>query len=282
MSDYQFDGGLLDTFSLDGLPNTPTPSTDDISFNGYGLQNESVRTRFVQESAPTLELNARSYPRANGAYAETAYWRETKITLRGTIAKPTQTTLEQEMDRVRKNLAVFGGLLKLQFAGEARYYECYATGLDRIFAERDYFNVTFTSYEVELTALHPFGRSGNRDAFDAAYPITSASTNFEITHLGTAISDPLIYITLGTAGTASLITFTNTTTEESFSITDTFNDGDFLTIDCEQKTVKKNGITIDYSGILPTLVSGPNICNVAINNAGYSATLSIQHYQRYY
>lgn len=282
MSIYQLDGALLDTYTLDGAPDVPTPSTDDITFNGYGLQNSSIRTRYVKESAPTMELTRRAYPRANGAYPETAYWRETRIQLRGTITKPTQLTLEQEMDTLRKNLATFGGLLKLTFAGQPRYYECYATGLDQIYSERDYYHITFCPYQVELTALHPFGRSDNRDTFDSPYAITSASTNYEIQHLGTAISDPIIYITIGTAGSCTQVTFTNTTTGEAFSISDTFADGDFLAIDCEQKTVKKNSVTVDYTGILPTLVAGSNVCNIALNGAGFSASLSVQHYQRYY
>lgn len=279
---YQLDSALLDELTLDGAPSVPTPSTDEITYNGYGLQNSSIRTRFVKESAPTLELNSRAYPRANGAYAETAYWRQTQITLRGTITKPTRLTLEQGMDELRKNLAVFNGKLKLTFAEQARYYDCYPTGLDNIFSERDYYHITFVPYEVTLTALHPFGRSGDRDVFDAPYAITSSSTNFEITHQGTAISEPIIYITLSTVGTCSQITFTNQTTGEAFTIADTFIDGDFLTIDCEQKTVKKNSIAVDYSGILPSLVSGPNICNIALDGSGFSVGLSVQHYQRYY
>jgi phage-related protein len=282
MSDYQLDGAILDSFTLDGEPDIPTPSTDDITFNGYGLQNTSIRTRYVKESAPSLELNRKTYPRANGAYAETAYWRETKISLRGNISKPTQLTLEQEMDTIRKNLAVYGGLLKMTFAGQPRYYECYATGLENIFSERDHFNVTFTPYQVDLVALHPFGRSENRDTFDSTYAITTASTNFEIVHQGTAVSEPIIYLSITTAGSASAITFTNTANGEAFTITDTFSDGDFLAIDCEQKTVKKNSVAVDYTGILPVLLSGSNTCNVAVTGAGYSIGLSVQHYQRYY
>ena len=80
MSVYQLDSARLDTALWDGLsPSPPSGSTDEIVFNNYGFQNSNIRTRFVKVSAPILDLQKRAYPRAQGGYAETAYWRETHI-----------------------------------------------------------------------------------------------------------------------------------------------------------------------------------------------------------
>jgi len=282
MSVYQFDSARLDTVTLDGASATSPASTDEITFNNYGLQNTSILTRFVKLSAPILDLQKRAYPRAQGAYAETAYWRETHLILRGTIKGSSRTDMESRMDTLRKNLAVFGGILKIPWAGVSRYYECYAIGLDRIFQERDHYHMTMCPYEVELVALQPFGRSGGRTVTDVPTPIAVSPTTMEFVNAGTAEADSLAYLTVVTAGTLSQIVWENTTNGDKVTIPSSFSNGDQIVIDGENRRVTKNGVEIDYTGVLPKIVSGSNAFKITLTGSGFSISVTELHYSRFY
>lgn len=282
MSVYQFDSAKLDTVTLDGASATSPASTDEITFNNYGLQNTSILTRFVKLSAPILDLQKRAYPRAQGAYAETAYWRETHIVLRGTIKGSSRTDMESRMDTLRKNLAVFGGILKIPWAGTSRYYECYAIGLDRIFQERDHYHMTMCPYEVELIALQPFGRSSGKTVTDVPTPITVSPTTMEFVNAGTAEAESLAYLTVVTAGTLSQIVWENTTNGDKVTIASSFSNGDQIVIDGENRRVTKNGVEIDYTGVLPKIVSGSNAFKITLIGSGFSISATELHYSRFY
>ncbi len=282
MSVYQFDSARLDTVTLDGASATSPASTDEITFNNYGLQNTSILTRFVKLSAPILDLQKRAYPRAQGAYAETAYWRETHLVLRGTIKGSSRTDMESRMDTLRKNLAVFGGILKIPWAGVSRYYECYAIGMDRIFQERDHYHMTMCPYEVELIALQPFGRSAGRTVTDVPTPITVSPTTMEFVNDGTAESDSLGYITVVTAGTLTQIVWENTTNGDKVTIASSFSNGDQIVIDGENRRVTKNGVEIDYTGVLPKIVAGSNAFKITLTGSGFSISVTELHYSRFY
>lgn len=282
MSVYQLDSAKLDIVLLDGVSSTSPASTDEITFNNYGLQNSSILTRFVKLSAPILDLQKRAYPRAQGAYAETAYWRETHIVLRGTIKGSSRADMESRMDTLRKNLAVFGGVLKIPWAGSSRYYECYAIGLDRMFQERDHYHMTMCPFEIELVALQPFGRSGGRTVTDVPTPVTVSPTTMEFVNAGTAEADSLGYITVVTAGTLSQIAWENTSNGDKVTIASTFSNGDQIVIDGENRRVTKNGTEIDYTGVLPKIIAGSNVFKITLTGSGFSISVTELHYSRYY
>ena len=283
MSVYQLDSAKLDTVLLDGVsPSSPSGSTDEITFNNYGLQNASILTRFVKLSAPILDLQKRAYPRAQGAYAESAYWRETRIVLRGTVKGTNRTDMESRMDTLRKNLSVFVGVLKIPWAGAPRFYECCASGLDRIFQERDHYHMTMCPFEVELVALQPFGRSDGRTITDVPTPVTASPTTMEFVNEGTAEADSIAYLTIVTAGTLSQIVWENTTNGDKVTIASSFMNGDQLVIDGENRRVTKNGTEVDYTGVLPKVVAGSNAFKLTLTGSGYSISVTELHYSRFY
>lgn len=283
MSVYQFDAVKLDVALLDGAAlGLPEGSNNEITFNFYGLQNSNIVTRFVKISAPSLDLQKRAYPRAQGMYAETAYWRETRIVLRGTVKGTTRADMETRMDEMRKNLAVFGGVLKIPWAGTSRYYECYAIGLDKIFQERDHFHMTMCPFEVELVALQPFGRTSGHTVADVPNPIVVSPTTIEFVNVGTAESDSVAYLTIVTAGSLSQIVWENTTNGDKVTVASSFVNGDQIIIDGENRRVTKNSVEIDYTGVLPKLVTGSNIFKITLTGAGFSLSVTEIHYPRFY
>lgn len=282
MSDFRLDIERLDILPLDGEPATLAVPADEIWYNYFGLQNADILTEFLKVSAPDLDLVQRGFPRADGVYQETAYYRVNRIKLSGTIQADNRTALETAMDEMRLALSEFGGTLRMSWGGVVRYYDdCYATNLNALFDARDHYHIDWCPWSVEFVSQQPFARAGDRTILDAPYAITLSPTVFSINNAGTATTDPIITLTVVTAGTLSSITLENTTNGDLITITDSFSDGDTIQIDGEQKTVKINSVASDYSGVIPRAVAGDNLLNVTMVGAGYSISFSEQHYSRY-
>lgn len=282
MSDFRLDIERLDILTLDGEPETLAVPTDEIWFNYFGLQNANVLTEFVRVSAPDLDLNQRGFPRADGVYAETVYYRVNRIKMTGTIQAASRTELEALMDEMRQYLSAKGGTMRISWAGVVRYYDdCYAINLNTIFDERDYYHIDWCPWSIEFTSQHPFARSGERTILDAPYAVTVSPTNFIVANAGTANTDPVITVAVVTAGSLTDFMLENTANGDAITISDTFVDGDTIEINGETKTVKKNGVEVDYAGVIPRAVPGSNIFTLSMTGGSYSLSFTEQHYSRY-
>lgn len=281
----QFDRSLLDEFLLDDFtdaPDDPSESTDDFTFDGYGLMNSAVFISEMKASGPTREISAKAYPRADGAYVENSQWRENTVTLQGIIKKTTRNALELEMDTMRKRFAVPAGVLKITHAGVARYYDCYANGLESLFADRQGYQTTVVPWTQEFVSFHPFARSLARQYYSFPTGITAEETTVDIPHDGSAPTESNIYLMLTTAGTASKVRWENTETGEAIEISASFDDGDYIRIDGENKVAYVNGVSTDYDGVFPTVSAGGSSMKLTITGSGFSASMSENHYKRYH
>lgn len=279
---FQLDQDLLDAQLLDGVSDSPSIPTDDTWYNFYGLNNTTVSLIDVVISAPDYELAERAFPRADGAYAETAYYRRTSIKIKGIIRTTSRTLLETEMDSMKKALGVDNGTLKITWKGATRYYDnCYPVGINTIFDQREAFHVSFVPFEMTFVSLQPYGRDADRTVLDSPYAITASPTSFIASNGGSANADALIYMNVVTAGTLSQVVIENVTNGDKITIAATFNNGDLITIDGEQKTVQINGVAVDYTGVIPRLKPGNNTLTVTSTGSGYSISFTEQNYARY-
>lgn len=282
----KFDSALFDGFLFDTEADGGGGGSDvaEVKIGSLSLQSTSIATRWIKYSAPRLDLVARSYARADGGYAETEQFRETRFRLRGTVKAATRIALEELMDQMRAAFAATPATLRVTWGGVFRYWDVYATGMDRLFEGRDHFHVTFSPWEIELVCLQPYGRSSGRETF-AGGNATAASTTFQIPNNGTAPTPSIVELTISTAGTLEDLSWENQDTGERITIENggAFNDGDTIVINTEDKTVKKNGSVINYTGLLPTLISGTNDCVLtAITGTGHTVAVNERHYKRYY
>lgn len=272
---------LFDDLSSGVIP--PTPTSDDFTFEDYGLMNADVWLSDVIYNGPSRELVRKAYPRANGAYIEVDQFRENTIVLRGVIKKDTRALLEAELDSFKEAFATPAGVLKILFAGASRYFDCYASTLEGIF-QRNPNNINFIPFEITLLCLHPFGRNGSRDSFTGANA-TASSTTYEIDNDGSAPVESIATLALSTAGTVEKLKWENLGTGEAIIIDNggAFSNGDTLKINGETKQVLKNNVAIVYEGVFPSLVPGTNSCKLSIiTGSGQTIAVTEQHYQRFY
>src|SRR5690606_5616194 len=119
-------GQLQGNTGLYGL-GVPTPeqalvSSEAISFNNFGLQNETYKTLFKHEDAPNRDFITSPAPRSPGAILTMQEWREKTISIEGTIVAESQADLETAIDDLKANLEAESGNLDIDFAGKKRRY----------------------------------------------------------------------------------------------------------------------------------------------------------------
>ena len=282
MADFRLDIAQLDTLTIDGAPAASITPSDAIYYNNFGLQNANIITQYVRVSPAQLALSERGFPRADGEYAETAYYRRTIIEIAGAVVGDTQQIMETEMDLLAKAFATKGGTFMNTFAGAARFYDsCYPINIEQLFGARDHYHVTWCPFTIQLVCMQPYSRSGSRLASNLDN-MTVSPTVYTLTNNGDAPTSPIITMNIATAGSLSQLVLTNIQTGESIAITATFHDGDAINIDGEQKIVQLNGANVDYTGVIPSLSAGANQISITAVGAGYTVTFSEQHFFRFF
>lgn len=276
------DSSLLDELLFDDATAGGSPPTvsDDVQFNGFGLQNAQIKTTKIDYSGPIRALGETASPRSHGEFIQTDYWQKTIITLSGSIKGSSRTDMETNMDVLRQNLGVGNGILQLPWKGGLRYWNAYVQ-IDKIFVSRDHYNVNWCKWEATFLCASPFGRDGSRTVLSILTPCTVNPTTYEPQNFGSAPTDSIWNFVFSTAATCTSITLTNTTTGEAIVVSAAFADGDTLVLDGEQRTVKLNGVPVDYTGVFPSLNPGKNTFTLEPNGAGFSITVQELHYNRY-
>ena len=282
MPDYKSDVGKLDVLTLDGAVAVATHPTDEIWYNDYGLQNADVITQYVRVSAPNLDLSQRSFPRADGVYAESAYRRQNRIKVAGTIKAATRAALELAMDDMRQALSAYGSTMRILWGGAARYYDdCYAVTLDAIFDGRDHYNVDWCPFSVEFTSQQPYARDASRTTNDVSGTASTSPVGFTVANAGSAPTGPIVTVTVVTAGGLLSLTLTNGENGDAMSITRSWSNGDTVEVNGEDRTVKINGVAADFLGVIPMAEAGDNAFLLSMTGAGYAVAISEQHFNRY-
>lgn len=280
---FALDEEMLDIEPLDGEPAAASEPADEIWYNYFGLQNSAIISEILLVSAPNLELTQRGFPRADGVYAESAQFRQNRIMVRGSILKSSRTLLETAMDDMREAFAVYGGTLRFSWAGAARYFDdCYPVSLDGLFKGREHYHVDWCPFEMEFTSQHPYARDGSRVLLDISGTHTTSPINFTVANAGTAKTDPIVTVSVVTAGALTALAIENMENDEIITITRAWANGDTLEVNGEEKTVKVNGTAVDYTGVIPKANAGDNAFQVTATGSGYTIGISEKHYNRYH
>jgi hypothetical protein len=291
MSDFRLDAAKFDILPLDGAPASAVIPADDFYYasdalgnNAVGLQNANIVTELFDASPPANALSERGFPRADGEYAETSYYRRTLITLKGAIApQATRAAMEALMDTLAAAFAYKGGTLKVTKAGSSRYYDnCYPATIEKLFGQRQFYHSTWIPWEIQLVCLQPYARNATRVVDSYAFDMTVSPTIYTLFNSGNAPSQLILTPTVLVAGTLSSLTITSVNTGEAITITAAFSNNDQISIDGEAKIVTLNGSPVDYTGVIPSVVAGGNSYSFTATGAGFDLSISARHFDRYF
>lgn len=225
---------------------------------------------------PKRKLAILDIARSDKAKTNSAFYNQRLITIRVGISRTTRDALETSIDALMKILQGIEKELWLAQAGGARKYIC--TLQDAITKESG-----GAYWEADLVFA-----CSDRFGYDTAYTtiinnltgITAASRSDQYDFQGSApwqVPVITIFYSALTGGTSKNVVIGNASTGQQITINRTWAAGDRLEVDCQNETVKVNGVEVAFTGAFPKFAPG-------LGNLTYSDTLTTRtfNYNAYY
>lgn len=247
----------------------PAAMLSEIEFNGYSLQSTSIITQNLRiDSMPARDLEVSRNPRTHGGIILNDSQRVKTIRLTGILKANTAAALETLIDTFKKNISALEGNLDYNNpASVKKRHVCTLINGDSIFGRREGWNITICPFDLTFVCYDPFGKSLTYNS-TAIFGQTSLNKNETIFVDGTYEAEGVLIFVFNSASSITGLTFTNNDRSESMSVTTAISTGDVIIFDTETKTVTKNGVEIDYSGVFPIFSLGTNSYTIALAGGG--------------
>lgn len=177
------------------------------------------------------------------------------ITIKGAIVGSTSADLDSRIDSFKAYFLGKDKNLDIDYNGSTRRY---VATVNTISINRQQ-KALWAEFQIEFICTLPFGKNtAATTALNQSGRTLSGYTD-PYTFLGTApFQLPVITITYSAvSGGTGFVTFANNGNGQGITITDqTWIAGDVLEIDVANRTVKKNGVEIDFLGAFPEFAPG--------------------------
>jgi len=224
-------------------------------FNWYSL-NDCLNRRVTASNHDDIgRISFKTYdsPRVDWGWVLGHYYRRKDIRIRISLTATTAELLNDEIDSFKYEMSEVEGDLEITINDEVRIVKASITKLS---FNRKYFHLTFVQdVEIVFSTMEPHFYAKTEESL-TYYGIT-ADLNEEILYSGKVKTEPKFYVIFWPTVTG-LNTITVTTGGDTISIAETSSSGDILIIDCEDKEVLLNDVSIDYTGVFLELQVGAN------------------------
>lgn|SRR3990167_852099 len=267
-NERQFNGGLL----------SEVLSTNLIVFDGFSISDGTIMIcTDLLDSGPTREIISGRVPRDDGEYVNADYWREKTIVAKGIIIRSTSTLLEAYLDTVRKNLRTRGANLDITRNSVVRRYVATLEGMDQLFAERQRYHVTICPWTATFLCKTPFSKAR---AYTSGTETTSVSpTTVTVINNGTYKAKSTVYVIFSAASSVTVVNIKRTnaagTVLEEIEYSGTIAAGDAVIFDGEDRTVKKNGTQVAYTGSFLFADPGSSLFKLTITGTSFTVDYSV-------
>lgn len=221
-----------------------------VTYNGHDL----TAIPFVEidrreiHAVPKRNIKTEYLARNDGEKIMRAFYGSRTIEILGHIYAPDRATLETARDALMAYLIIPNSALVVDYGVSSRLFNC--TVDNTIFTE---VTAGFTQFTISFVCSDPFGYDTATSSISFTSPITTASSDQNITLGGSWLAEPIITLTLssGTGLTNKTINVTNTATGEFIGVQRTWVAGDILQINSSTKVVTVNSVSVDYNGVFP-------------------------------
>mgnify|MGYP001587512018 CR=1 FL=1 len=250
----------------------------NVTLNSYNLSSSFIRVnRVMHDSSPENILNSIVVPRRDKAKLLSSELAPKKITIEGIITGTDQDNLEINIDAFKKNVYVNEINLDISYASGTRRYVVTPSS---IVISRDTNNITFVPFSIELTALDPAGINITQESrtYTGIDPTSYTAT---VTVQGTLYPEPTITFTITTCTNFTELTMTNRYRSDYLTIPGLFSDGDSIEVNYASRTVKRNTIEHEYTGVFPEFKLDDNTIDLDITASSCNMTMDLDYYPRY-
>lgn len=231
----------------------------NIAFNSFSLQTANILTAdpIQADQMPDREFSSAARVRQDGAILTYAAFRDKTITLTGKVIGTSQTDLDQRLDAIKLQLAAFEANLDIDYNGGSRRYVATCDGSNTTFTRISVLAATFTMTFICSSA---YGTDTSATTVVSATAVTTSPKSITTSVFGgtAPYQLPTISYTLTsfTGATSNTITFANSTTGQSISISRTWAAADVVVVNTLTKSVTVNGTAVDYQGVFPWFAPG--------------------------
>lgn len=257
-------------------------SAYNVTFNGYTLQNATIKTRVIQHTdLPNKVVQAQPRGRRDGMTVVDVRYSSREITVEGTLVQTNRQTLVDSIDEMKKKLRATSGELDIDYGDNTRRY--FAT-VESIELPEDFYNVDIINYKIRFLCADPFGYPTASGIF-AGSAVTSMLYDLTITVSGTVMTDPVLHLVVNSDNEMETFEFTNMSTGESLLVSKPgsqyFAAGDQIVINGIKKEVELNASGIDYTGIFPTIDPDTTPFRVSVQGVAANYTPIIRYLPAY-
>lgn len=259
--------------------------TGAITFDTNNLQTYSPTTNvgIITNSIEHTNLpnkDASLYALANYNQSVIPYvgYPSRAISIAGVIKGSTQADLDSRIDSFKAYFLGKDKNLDIEYNGTTRRYVATANGISVIRRQKS----LFATFEIEFVCTLPFGKNTSATTALNASGRTLSGYTDPYTFLGSApFQLPVITITYSSVTDgASFVSFGNNGNGQGITITDqTFVAADVLEIDVANRTVKKNGVEIDFLGAFPEFAPGAQTFSYSDGFTARNFAITVTYYQ---
>ena len=256
-------------------------SRQTTSFNGYDLATYVTGLQIVATDPyrmPTRELNTDKIANTDKSVTSSAFYKEKKINITCDIARNTRALLDDSIDQLNLILQAREATLVVTFGSSTRQWTATLANIAMTDPQGGYARVT-----LEFECANGIGQDVNSTTL-FSNNLTGSSNTQSFVLGGTAYwQQPIITITYSalTGGTSKVVTVGNSAIGQSISITRTWAAADVLEIDCAAKTVKVNGVEVEFTGAIPEWNPGSGSMDYSDTLTTRTRSTSAIYYKRY-
>ena len=230
--------------------------------------------RYVQhDSAPDRKINSVKLARQDGEVIIDDNFGVKFIDIKGVLTGSSQANLEANIDSFKELISRKDKNLDIVYSSGTRRYVCRSISHE---INRDHFHLLHAPYNVRFLVAKGYGTDTSETTALNVSGIVASPENRTITFAGSYNPKPRHKITLTTRGNADVVRIMHVTTGDYIDVDlDGFINGDYLEIDEENQTVKKNGTTnLNYRGKFPSVIIGDNSMRLIVYGAGSELDIS--------
>lgn len=258
-------GNMVMNTITTGFPQESVDSEPRISFGGFSLMGRpDGKVAVTYHNAfgfPTRRVENEALPRQDGSVERQSPWGDKIIQMRGFISGNSRADLDDVKGALTRALApALQRLVIDTLSQKGRYYN--ATCESLVIEENAEQNITHLEWEATFSCPDPFAY----DMEESSVPQFSAPNNGQISinNRGDAVIFPYLQVKTQSSYPVTL-TLHNLTTGDRITPKVTIVRGDVLDIDCERKSLTKNGVEVDYSGSFIRFSVGGNTLQYSVS-----------------
>lgn len=253
----------------------------NIAFNSNSLQTTSIITSEIDHhSSPNKAVAQASIAHGNKSRIIYTEYKDKKINITGQLVSTTITTLDALIDTFKGYLQGEDKNLDIEYNGTTRRY----VATENVTQIERPGGLLFANFKVQFICAFPFGTDLASSSLSTQTTQTNAIYNYAITVAGSAPWQcPVITVTYSaiTGLTSKTVSIGNGNTGQIISVTRTWTATDVLEVDVANRTVKVNGVQVEFSGAFPEFQPGSGTLSYADDFTTRTFGLTATYYKRY-